>query len=579
MKMPMAPRALPDLALFPLIAIALFLGGPLQGQTYQEVAPKPVREGVKPVVVAPALPPKAPVRDQNQVLVPNLTGLRLVPSPDRIGKTAAEAAQPLVIEDLPWLTRGRAEAITREFISRPLTRGDLARLVRALVLLSRQLDRPVVDIFAPPQDVSGGVVQLVVLVAKRGQLRVEGNQYFADHVMLHDVRVQANQEITGQQLLEDMDLINQNPFRQVDLVYARGAEPGLTDIVLRVHDERPDRVYVGYDDTGNQATGLGRVFAGFNLGDVFHQDEQLSYQYTKSTDGDRLQAHSASYTIPLPWRNTFEIFGDWAQAKAVSGGGLFDLTGVNWQVGARYRVPLPMIGTNYTHSLNFGADYKWSNNNLEFGGTQVFTSPVNLVEGVLGYTGVRVDATGSTQGSVTGFYSPGGIGGLNHEKDFLTQRSGANIKYEYLQATLSRVQKLPDGYTAVLTTLGQWTSDRLLPSDQFGVGGATSVRGYDERIVNGDDGISGQLELRTPAWHLLKGIPDRTQFLVFVDAGRDWIHNPVGTETDNTLAGAGPGLRMNIGNNGTIKADYGWELKRLPGTRTGRVHLSAILSY
>jgi len=362
-------------------------------------------------------------------------------------------------------------------------------------------------------------------------------------------------------------------------VYARGAEPGLTDIFLRVHDQRPDRFYVGYDDTGNEATGLGRVFAGMNLGDVWGDDQQFSYQYERSTDFSRFQADSASYTIPLPWRNTFEIFGDWAEAKTASDAGLFALDGIDWEIGTRYTIPLHMVGADYTQSINFGTEYKWSNNDLDFGGTQVFTSPTNIFEGVLGYTGALIDAKGSTQGSITGFFSPGGVGGLNHDHDFVVQRAGSTTRYDYFQASLARVQKLPSDYTLVLSALGQVSSARLLPNDEFGLGGADSVRGYDERLVNGDNGVSAQLELRTPSRHLLGGIPDKTQALIFLDAGSDWQHDIQPTEANYSLAGAGPGLRMTISTHGIIKADYGWELHRLPGTRSGRAHISVILSY
>ena len=580
MKMITATRAPLNRCWLGLTAVLLAISSPLLGQTYEQLAPKPV-PSPSPLVPSQPAPPPPAAKPANPdfVLVPRLTGLRLVASKEQVSPQALTPGNPIVIDGLPWLDQARVEATAKPFLDRPLTRKDLIELIRLLVLDSRKLNRPVVDIYAPPQDVSNGVVQLVVVVGRLGKVIVEGNQWFAGNLFTRDIRVKPGQEIEGKQLLEDMDLINQNPFRQVDLVYSRGEQFGLTNVVLRVQDKLPDRVYVGYDDEGNESTGLGRVFAGINMGNVFGDDQQFSYQYERSTDFSLFQAQSASYTVPLPWRNSVEVFGDWAQAKTEPDGGLFGLTGTNWDLGLRYLIPLPMGGVSYTQSLNLGADYKWSNNNLDFGGTQVFTSPINVAQGVLGYTGVLIDADGSTQGSVTGFFSPGGIGGLNHDKDFAIQREGAPADYSYYQASLTRVQKLPEGYTLVLTALGQWSSNRMVPDNEFGLGGANSVRGYDDRIVNGDDGISGQLELRTPPHHYLKSIPDSTQFLVFVDAGRDWINNPGAGEANYTLSSAGPGLRMNVGTHGAFKVDYGYQLQRLSGTRHGRLHVSAIVSF
>ena len=45
---------------------------------------------------------------------------------------------------------------------------------------------------------------------------------------------------------------------------------------------------------------------------------------------------------------------------------------------------------------------------------------------------------------------------------------------------------------------GQLSSYLLLPSEQFGAGGASSVRGYPERTISGDEGFYANFELYTP---------------------------------------------------------------------------------
>jgi hemolysin activation/secretion protein len=553
----------------------LLAGGPLHGQTFGQVAPKPV--GGVPAPSPPVLPPLAPASNDSLVLLPRLTGIRLVRSADLLNSAALPPGQTVVVEGLPWLSLAKVRSISAGFLSRPLTRGGLSRLTRSLVILCRESDHPVVEVYVPPQDVSGGVVQVVVAVARLGGVHVAGNHWFADEIFAGQVRTRPGQDITGEEFLEDVDWLNQNPFRHVDLVYSKGDRPGETDALLRVADERPERVYGGYEDTGNQATGLGRAIAGFNLGNLWDRDNELSYQYTRSTDADRLDADSASYVLPLPWRATLSALGSWARSDTAASS-LFNLTGITWQAGLRYTILLPVL-PGYDQSLAFGLDYKWSNNNLGFGGTQVFSSPANIAQALVTYTGSMSDAHGSTHGSVSAYYSPGGVGGLNHDSNFEVQRAGATADYGYVLAGFSRLERLPGDFTGVLTGSAQWSSARLLPSEQFGLGGEDSVRGYDERIVNGDGGISAQLEVRSPSLHLLRRIPDQTQALVFIDAGRDWQHGLQPGETEDTLVSAGPGLRVQIGSHGTVKADYGWQLERLAGTRPGRIQLSAVLSF
>src|SRR6202142_3207881 len=423
----------------------LLAGGPLHGQTFGQLAPKQV--GETPAPIPPAALPLPPANDDSLVLLPRLAGLRLVRSADLVASAAPPPGGSVVVEGLPWLPLAKVKAISAGFLSRPLTRGDLSRLTRLLVILCRESDHPVVEVYLPPQDVSGGVVQVVVAVARLGGVHVAGNHWFADELFTGQVRTRRGQDITGETFLGDVDWLNQNPFPHVDLVYSRGDRPGETDALLRVADERPERIYGGYEDTGNHATGLGRAIAGFNLGNLWDRDNELSYQYTRSPDADRLDADSASYVLPLPWRSTLSALGSWARSDTAASS-LFNLTGVTWQAGLRYAIPLPVL-PGYEQSLAFGLDYKWSNNNLGFGGTQVFSSPASIAQALVTYSGSRSDTRGSTHGSVSAYFSPGGIGGLNRDSNFEVQRAGAAADYGYVQASFSLLERLPWDFTAV----------------------------------------------------------------------------------------------------------------------------------
>ena len=63
------------------------------------------------------------------------------------------------------------------------------------------------------------------------------------------------------------------------------------------------------------------------------------------------------------------MFGSYADIKGRVPAPLA-LQGNSRQLGLRYEVPLPKLGS-YSHALIGGIDYKRSNNNLEFGGETV----------------------------------------------------------------------------------------------------------------------------------------------------------------------------------------------------------------
>ncbi len=92
----------------------------------------------------------------------------------------------------------------------------------------------------------------------------------------------------------------------------------------------------------------------------------------------------------------------------------------------------------------------------------------------------------------------------------------------------------------------QYTSDMLLPGEQFGLGGMDSVRGFFEREFTGDKGFSGSVELYSPELVALdSGTASdvRVRLLAFYDYGRAWINNPQVLEQRVTgISSVGPGV-------------------------------------
>jgi hemolysin activation/secretion protein len=91
----------------------------------------------------------------------------------------------------------------------------------------------------------------------------------------------------------------------------------------------------------------------------------------------------------------------------------------------------------------------------------------------------------------------------------------------------------------------QYSSSALISGEQFGVGGASSVRGTGERVLSGDTGAALSLELTTP--EVYRGL----RLLGFVDGG--WLGSnntaasTAGKLASDQLSSAGFGLRYSLG--------------------------------
>ncbi|HSI85316.1 MAG TPA: ShlB/FhaC/HecB family hemolysin secretion/activation protein [Candidatus Methylacidiphilales bacterium] len=537
----------------------------------------------------PKLPggPEGPTGPASDVaLIPNLKGLVLVTTAKDVSAKGKTANGLVISPELPILDSPQFRAYADKYIGKPVSQRSLQEMVRGIILYYRDHNRPVVDVIVPEQDITKGTIQLLVIEARRGAVKVEGARWFRPGAIEGAIRIPAGGVIDSGRLLADLNWLNNNPFRQVDLVYTPGSELGQTDLVLRTKDRFPLRVYTGYEDSGNALTGDNRWIAGFNWGDAFWLGQQLNYQFTFNDTTELYRAHSGSWVIPLPWRHTLTFFGSFSE----TGGDVtepFELEGVSWQVSARYNIPLPAIG-DYQHDVTLGYDFKQTNNNLTFGGDEVFDTFTDVDQFVLSYTGSMNDKWGRTVIGGELYYSPGNFTDNNTDADFQSQRFQAHADYAYAKASLERTNKLPWDFTTSTRIVGQISSGNLLSSEQLGLGGYSSIRGYEEREVNSDEGFIMNNEIRTPAFSVgqmlgFKNAQDSLQFLAFWDygMGADRDVEP-GEKRLYFLSSVGPGVRFNYSQYLSVRFDYGFQLMDSDisdGRRSERAHIGVVLSY
>jgi len=129
---------------------------------------------------------------------------------------------------------------------------------------------------------------------------------------------------------------------------------------------------------------------------------------------------------------------------------------------------------------------------------------------------------------------------------------------------------------------GQLTGDALVPGEQFGAGGGSSVRGLDERAVATDSGAFTNLELYTPNLCGGGGGIWQCRALAFVDAARGERNKALPGEIRRVgVASAGIGLRLAAGAGMSLQIDYGHVVHDSPaiGSTRNKVHVRASLAY
>ncbi len=574
---------------FPILLTLVFILQPssfilfLHAQDFERIAPKTPEKSEGKTKLPEQPVPKE--EGDEKVLVDKLKGLIFLSSPKQVTRDGVRDVKGVQVVNLKLLESSDFRKQFESYLGQPVSLKSLNRLSRNVILFYRQNDRPIVDVSVPEQDITTGVVQIVVVEGRLGQLKTEGNRWFDSKMLKSQVRLREGEVVSEKQLTEDLNWLNGNPFRQVSAVFSPGEEPGRTDLVLKTQDRFPVRFYGGWDDSGNDLTGDERWTMGLNWGDAFGLDQQFNYQFTGDSHMTKMVAHSGSWIIPLPWRHRLTFFGSFAETTA----DLplpFNLNGKSWQTSVRYAVPLPSFGP-YSHEWTGGWDFKRSNNNLEFGGANVFNTTTEVAQWVFEYNSRLKDDWGATSFGAALIFSPGGTTELNKDIFFSASRRSALAEYMYEKLSVERATKLPWDFTWTVKGSYQFADGNLLGSEQLGLGGYSSVRGYDEREANGDEGYLISTEIRTPPVSLgalvgIEGARDQLQFLGFYDYGSTYnrILLP-GEDPHIQLAGAGPGLRYSISPWFTLRFDYGWQLydTGLNTRYNSRAHIGIVLAY
>ena len=478
----------------------------------------------------------------------------------------AGGATTVHVQGLPVFDTPEFKAAIAPFLGKPISVDLAKQIMLAIATYGRTHDRVANGQLPPAQDIKSGTLRLFVGFGQYQDVTFRGNRFFSQKLLAERLGVKPGDEIRLSRLEEAVNWVNTNPFRHVKvLVNEVPNQPGKANLVVGVQERRPLRAAFSFDDTGNEVIGKHRYAAALQFGNLWGRDHQGSYQFLTTDDINLYNAHSVDYRIPLESRHFVGLSASYVRTNPVIEGVLAQ-KGENLLAELRYTVPL-RGGDNPTEWF-FGANFKESNNNLDFiGYGQVLDTKTDTFHVFGGYSMVKRDSRGAWMFAATVNFSPGNINSRNTDEAFQTARSGAESSYVYATVALQRLQNLAHGWDLFSRAVVQGATHNLLSTEQLSIGGSTSVRGYAGTIYAGENGYVLSNDLMTPVWK--KKMPRGskltptldTRFVGFLDIANVRYRKRFDSDIKFApLASAGFGLRSNLGSNFSVNFDYGWEL-------------------
>lgn len=521
-------------------------------------------------------------------LMSSLSGIILYPRTREVTTSGTRRVSGVINQGV--LLPPKVQATLESYLGEPLSLNSLNAMVREAIVSYRDSDIPVVDVLVPEQEVSSGTLQLVVIEGRLGEVLVEGNEYTSKSYLRSQIRTAPGDVITESDLMEDIAWINKNPFRRVDLIYSPGIDYGTTDLILKTQDVRPITGYIAYENSGTEVLGEDRLLAGLNWAGplFFNNDTIFSYQYSEGLGEASIVGHSGVMNALLPWRHSLTLLGAHVRSDLAIDvdGERLETGGTNKQGSLRYAIPLPTVG-RITQEFEIGYDFKSSNSNLFFNTLEVFDSTSEISQFSLGYNITERDKWGTTNVDTELVLSPGEMTSNNTNSIFQEQRALADADYVYFRGAIDRNTPLKDDWKLITRAQGQVSNSNLLASETLGGGGYDTVRGFEQRVVRGDNGFLGSVELRTPPISMAQltgfyNARDALVGLVFADYGYLTNVDKLPDEPGNfSLGSYGLGMRYQLDDNLTVRVDYGFQVAEdgFDDEKDGRFHIGARASF
>ncbi len=438
--------------------------------------------------------------------------------------------------------------VVSSYLNRRISSAELLALRQALTRVYVDAGYITSGFVLPDQDPTGGVLRFQAVEGALGDIIVEGVDRVDASYVEEGLTRGLTAPLNASALRDAVIVLLRDPaIEGIDATLRPSGRPGFATLFVRVTEPAPILLSGSFGNEASPSIGSLRgefradASSAFTSGDLF----------TVAVQGaEGLRAVEVGYEAPFfsPERRVFAGVR-YSNADVVTGN-FRDLDIQSETLSANLGLSHTFIRTP-TSSLVASISAEFIESRTRLLGRPFPFSPGVGADGVARVAPVRlvleyVDAGPDQVISLRSTASVG-LSVLGAERNSGGRPDGRYVAW-LGQAAYER--RLTDaGLTLGIDAALQLTPDRLLPIEQFGVGGLGSVRGYRANRFVRDNGMSGSIELSAPVYSL--AVPGLSQSaedgtiegVGFLDFGKAWDN--AGGPNDN-LASVGAGLRWKI---------------------------------
>jgi hemolysin activation/secretion protein len=444
---------------------------------------------------------------------------------------------------------------TDVFINRELTFRELLQARTAVTNFYIEQGYITSGAILPPQEPENGVVRLQVIEGSVETIEVLGTYRLNPGYVSSRLALATPTPLNRTQLLEGLQLLQLDPLIQrIGAELQAGTRPSTNILQVTVAEADPFSVDFIANNNSSPSVGSFRRGARVNHGNVLGLGDGLQIEYGNTDGSNKIDVN---YLIPLNPRNgtlrlAYGNTNSWVIEEPFN---ILDITSNSRYYELTFRQPIYQVPTE---EFALGLTFSRQESQTAIGFADIGPFPISPGADDQGRT--RISALRFTQEWIQ-----------RDGRRVVAARSQFSLGVDWLGTTRNPVG--PDGQFFAWRGQGQWvqlldtdtillvqaeaqlTPNPLMPLEQFGLGGQSTVRGYRQDALLTDNGLFASTEVRWPVWRVSE-VQGLLQVVPFIDVGAGW-NVESRTPDNNLLVGAGVGLLWRQGDTLTARLDWG----------------------
>ena len=426
------------------------------------------------------------------------------------------------------LTEEEIKKITDQYTGKTVSLQDLYDMTDAINAVYEKKGYSVCKAYLPPQRIHEGMVHVGLLEGKTGNVVINGLRHTRKGYVANRIKLEPGKVANTDALTDRLQRFNATNDVQLRILVHAGEKPGTTDYEISAVEPKSNHAVSLYvDNAGYETSGRWREGIFYTMRSVTGQRDALRLNYLRSEGTNII---GANYSLPVNNLGTMLDFDYGYNTTKIIKGNLKSagVKGRSYAAGLTLRHPL-LVDDKRRYEV--GLQFLHQNSYTDVSSYRALDDTRNTYIPYISFT---------HYGKSSVLYHKHSIAFTKYDNLNNTGDSYAAYKLDTIyQKQLGGGQMLSARLNAQVAS----QSKNMSSSDMFYIGGANSVRGYEESFLSGSQGFNASLSWLVPL--------DKKRIFnafAFFDYGRVFGNETTQAALDQTLYSTGVGLTASYKN-------------------------------